>query len=75
MADNSRQMKYPYTFTAKIMQFPYKYYYKHSWMFRYCAFATAIVAPIVYQFQKLSYAPANVKKWEERDRIMFEGHH
>ncbi|XP_043462020.1 uncharacterized protein LOC122498390 [Leptopilina heterotoma] len=74
MEDNSRKMKYPYTYSAKIAQFPYQYYFKHSWMIRYCCYAAIVVAPIIYQFQKMSFAPANVKKWEEIDRKTYEGH-
>ncbi|XP_011869631.1 PREDICTED: uncharacterized protein LOC105563004 [Vollenhovia emeryi] len=72
-----RPMKYPYTVSAKIAQFPYKYYIKHSWLFRYMLVATVVTMPFFYKVEKLSYAPENVAKWEKTHREMFEGtgHH
>lgn len=51
--DGYRPMKYPYTISAKIAQFPYRYYYQHSWMFKYLIFGTLITLPIFYKIQKL----------------------
>jgi len=51
--DGFRPMKYPYTLTAKIAQFPYKYYLQHSWLFKYMIFGTLATLPIFYQIQKL----------------------
>ncbi|XP_011172968.1 uncharacterized protein LOC105205316 [Solenopsis invicta] len=68
-----RPMKYPYTFTAKIAQFPYKYYYQQSWMFKYLLFGTILALPIFYKIQKLSYAPENVAKWDKIHRETFHG--
>lgn len=31
----SRRMKYPYTFTAKMVQFPYKFHFQNFWLIRY----------------------------------------
>ncbi|KAL0121193.1 hypothetical protein PUN28_008697 [Cardiocondyla obscurior] len=70
-----RHMKYPYTFAAKIAQFPYKYYYKHSWFFRYYLVGVLASVPLFYKLQKLSYSPENVAKWDKTHREMFEGHH
>ncbi|XP_008205515.1 uncharacterized protein LOC100118244 [Nasonia vitripennis] len=78
MADEvSRPMKYPYTLSAKIAQFPYKHYYKHSWAFKYFLYSTIICLPIFYKIQKMSYSPENVKKWDEIHRKEFSGadHH
>lgn len=48
-----RPMKYPYTFLGKISQFPYKYYYQHSWLFKHTVFALLITVPLFYKIQKL----------------------
>ncbi|XP_076283464.1 reduction of Rh1 [Lasioglossum baleicum] len=76
---NSRRMKYPYTLSAKIAQFPAKYYFNNpnSWVFKYWVFGTLICLPIFYQIQKLSFSPENVKKWDEVHRKEFSGeaHH
>lgn len=51
MADSGkpvgRPMKYPYTYTAKLAQFPYKYYFKHSWYFRYWTYSLALTFPLI----------------------------
>jgi len=48
-----RPMKYPYTLTGKIAQFPYKYYFQHSWLFKYMIFGALATLPVFYQIQKL----------------------
>lgn len=54
MADEvARPMKYPYTYTAKVAQFPYKFYFTHSWGFKYGVYAFILCAPIFYKIQKL----------------------
>ncbi|XP_014471112.1 PREDICTED: uncharacterized protein LOC106742556 [Dinoponera quadriceps] len=68
-----RPMKYPYTIVAKVAQFPYKYYWKHSWLFKYLIYSTVLSAPIFYKIQKISYSPANVEKWDKIHKEMFEG--
>ncbi|XP_076667327.1 reduction of Rh1 isoform X2 [Andrena cerasifolii] len=72
-----RPMKYPYTLSAKIAQFPYAYYYKHSWVFKYWVLGCLVTAPIFYKIQKMSYSPENVEKWRAIDKETFSGksHH
>lgn len=43
-------MLYPYTFTAKIAQFPFKHYYNNSWVYRYYMYA---LIPTFYVFYKI----------------------
>lgn len=54
MADEklSRKMIFPYTFTAKFVQFPFKLHFKNHWMFPWFIAASFAVAPIFYQLQK-----------------------
>lgn len=80
MADEvstNRKMKYPYTWTAKIAQFPYKHYYENSWAFRYWLYGVVVCAPMFYMLQKMSYSKENVEKWAEIRRKQFSGetHH
>lgn len=45
-------MKYPYTFTAKVAQFPVQHYIKNVWVLRYYAFGVGLSAPLFYWIQK-----------------------
>ncbi|XP_076166820.1 reduction of Rh1 [Ptiloglossa arizonensis] len=70
-----RRMKFPYTFTARLVQFPYKYYYnqKNAWVFRYGLYAAILTLPVFYKIEKLSFNEENVKKWNEIHRREFSG--
>lgn len=46
-------MKYPYTFTAKVAQFPAKMYFTNLWIWKYYAFSVVLCIPIFYKIQKL----------------------
>lgn len=48
-----RPMKYPYTHAARFAQFPYKFYWKNSWLVRYWMYSTIICLPIFYSIQKM----------------------
>lgn len=49
----ARPMKYPYTFTAKIAQFPWKFYISKSWVYRYYAIAVVVTFPVFVKIHKL----------------------
>lgn len=49
-----RPMKYPYTFSAKIAQFPFKHYFKHNWVVRYYCLSIVLCAPLFYKIQQAS---------------------
>ncbi|CAN8000068.1 unnamed protein product [Ixodes hexagonus] len=34
-AASSRRMKFPYTLTAKIVQFPYRFHYENMWIIKF----------------------------------------
>uniref|UniRef100_A0A6M2DEX9 Uncharacterized protein n=1 Tax=Xenopsylla cheopis TaxID=163159 RepID=A0A6M2DEX9_XENCH len=70
-----RPMKYPYTFSAKIAQFPLKYHVVNNPLWKYYFIAVGLSLPIFYKIQKLSYSPENVAKWDEIHRKEFSGHH
>lgn len=48
----SRKMVFPYTFTAKVIQFPYKLHFKQHWMYPWFVGAIFVMSPIFYQIQK-----------------------
>lgn len=48
-----RPMKYPYTFTAKLAQFPLKFHIKNQWIWRYYFIALGCCVPIFYKIDRL----------------------
>ena len=59
MADTpGRPMKFPYTFAAKVAQFPYKMYFTQQWIWKYYAISLVISAPLFYKIQKLGKSNA-----------------
>lgn len=63
--NNPKQMKFPYTFSAKIAQFPYRHYIKNQWIWKYYFIAFVCCIPIFYKISQLSNSPDNVQKWNE----------
>ncbi|KAJ8914555.1 hypothetical protein NQ315_010019 [Exocentrus adspersus] len=61
----SRPMKFPYTFSAKLAQFPYKFYYQNNHMVRYYCYAVVACLPVFMYISRLSNSPANKEKWAE----------
>jgi len=72
-----RPMKYPYTFTAKIAQFPYKYYWKNNWPFRYFFYGVVVTFPFIYWIDRKVNSPSAVAAHRERLRkeALEEHHH
>ncbi|KAI8784367.1 signal recognition particle receptor subunit alpha-like protein [Biomphalaria glabrata] len=64
--------KYPWTIYSKIQQFPFKFYWEHGRAVRYFVYSVLLLTPVYYKLTQFSYAPANVKKWEE---IRAKRHH
>lgn len=48
-----RPMKFPYTFSAKIAQFPLKFHIQKQWIWRYYAIALVLTTPVFYKIGKL----------------------
>ncbi|XP_050036817.1 uncharacterized protein roh [Dermacentor andersoni] len=75
----SRRMKYPYTLTAKIAQFPYKFHFKNFWLIRYylCGGLVIYMVFMVYPIHKAVNSPANVEAHKKLMRKVAEqhGHH
>ncbi|XP_012266202.2 uncharacterized protein LOC105691943 [Athalia rosae] len=71
-----RPMKFPYTFSAKIAQFPYAHYFNNQWLYRYFCYGTLLAIPVFWKLQKMSKSPENVAKYQEmRRREAAEHHH
>ncbi|KAI8424740.1 hypothetical protein MSG28_006691 [Choristoneura fumiferana] len=70
-----RPMKFPYTISAKIAQFPFKYYVSNQWIWKYWMAGIVISVPIFYKIHKLANSPENVSKWAEMRRKEAAGHH
>lgn len=48
-----RPMKFPYTFSAKIAQFPYKFYIQKQWIWRYYLIGVAVSVPVFYKISSM----------------------
>jgi hypothetical protein len=49
----ARPMKFPYTFSAKIAQFPYKHYINNQWIWKYYLLSVGLCIPVFYKISKL----------------------
>ncbi|KAK7069762.1 hypothetical protein SK128_027010 [Halocaridina rubra] len=63
---SGRMMKYPYTFTAKLAQFPFQYYLKNQWYLKYYFIGVFLCIPVFSKIQGLARSPENLKKWAEK---------
>ncbi|XP_050076036.1 uncharacterized protein LOC126563434 [Anopheles maculipalpis] len=70
-----RRVKFPYTYTAKIVQFPYQHYVKNQWIWRFYFIAFGLSLPLFYKLHSLANMPANKEKWAESKRKQMEDHH
>ncbi|CAH0720666.1 unnamed protein product, partial [Brenthis ino] len=72
---SGRHMKFPYTMSAKIAQFPYFYYLKHNniWMYYPLGFLVSL-----YFFTKIhamANSESNIRSWAEIQRKAAEKEH
>ncbi|KAL3285659.1 hypothetical protein HHI36_000191 [Cryptolaemus montrouzieri] len=70
-----RPMKFPYTMSAKIAQFPIKMYLQKQWIWKYYAVSVVLCLPVFYKIHKLANSPANVAKWALLKQKAAEEHH
>jgi len=71
----SRPMKFPYTFSAKIAQFPWKHYFSNQWIWKYYAVSVLLCIPVFKKISNLANSPENVAKWAEIRRREASEHH
>ncbi|KAL3267819.1 hypothetical protein HHI36_006952 [Cryptolaemus montrouzieri] len=60
-----RPMKFPYTFTAKIAQFPLMFHLKRQWLWRYYLYGVIASIPVFWKIHKMANSPSNIQKWKE----------
>lgn len=48
-----RPMKFPYTLSAKVAQFPLKFHIQKQWIWRYWAIAIVLSTPVFYKINKM----------------------
>ena len=76
MADKApRHMKYPYTLTAQIRQFPFKYHFNNNWIYRYYTYAFFVTLPVFAYIHKVTHSPANWENYREYKRKEDAEHH
>lgn len=49
----ARHMKFPYTFSAKIAQFPYKFYFNNNWIAKYYVIGLIVCIPVFKSISNL----------------------
>ncbi|XP_055907733.1 uncharacterized protein LOC129942714 [Eupeodes corollae] len=70
-----RPMKFPYTFSAKIAQFPFKFYVQNQWVWKYYLIGLAVSFPVFYKIHKLANSPENVAAHAAAKKKEAEAHH
>ena len=70
-----RPMRYPYSFSAKIAQFPFKHYIKNQWIWIYYFISVAACIPVFYKISKLANSTGNKAKWAESKAKEAAEHH
>ncbi|KFB36672.1 AGAP000669-PA-like protein [Anopheles sinensis] len=74
MEQAKRRMKFPYTLSAKVVQFPTQHYLKTQWIWRYYFVAFGMSIPLFYKLHQLANDPANQANWAETKRKHHESH-
>lgn len=72
---SGRHMKFPYTLSAKIAQFPFFFYIKNNIIWMYFPPAVAGAFYFIVQIHNLANSEANVKSWAETQRKIAEKEH
>ncbi|GJQ80170.1 hypothetical protein Trydic_g23748 [Trypoxylus dichotomus] len=68
-------MRFPYTFSAKIAQFPFKFYVGNQFIWKYYVISFIVCVPLFKKISNLANSPENVAIWAENRRKEAEGHH
>ncbi|XP_025104291.1 uncharacterized protein LOC112570193 [Pomacea canaliculata] len=74
IAAGGQPMKYPYTISAKLAQFPYRWHWKHGRFIRFLAFTLVGVSPLIITIHKAVHSPENERHWEEIRRKREHSH-
>ncbi|OQV13786.1 hypothetical protein BV898_12005 [Hypsibius exemplaris] len=60
-----RPLVFPYTLTAKALQFPYKLNWQRNWLFKYYYIGWLAGLPLIIMIHRMANSPENVEKWKE----------
>merc|ERR1711976_346158 len=60
-----RTMKYQYSIAGKVLNFPWKFHWKHGRGVRFTAYAILASMPVFYQLHKVVNSPGNVEQWKQ----------
>ncbi|CAH2086680.1 unnamed protein product [Euphydryas editha] len=72
---SGRHMKFPYTMSAKIAQFPYFYYMKNNNIWMYYPLGCLVAFYVFIKIHGVVNSEANVKSWAESQRKAAEKEH
>ncbi|KAH9644078.1 hypothetical protein HF086_009791 [Spodoptera exigua] len=72
---SGRHMKFPYTLSAKIAQYPLFFYMKNNWIWMYWPVGCLGSFYVFYKIHRLVNSEANVRSWAEVQRKNAEKEH
>lgn len=67
-------MVWPYTLSAKLSQYPYKYVWREAWNARFLVYSIAFMIPILLKVDKTLTGPENKAYWREKRKHDREHH-
>lgn len=69
-------MVFPYTTSAKLSQFPYRYYWHECWHLRFITYGVVfLLVPLYWKIDKKLTSPENKAYWREKRKADHEHHH
>ncbi|RVE45767.1 hypothetical protein evm_000602 [Chilo suppressalis] len=72
---SGRHMKFPYTLSAKIAQFPFLHYTKHNFIWMYYPVGILVSSYFFFKIHLLSNSESNKRSWAEIQRKAAEKEH
>ncbi|GFY73067.1 hypothetical protein TNIN_408171 [Trichonephila inaurata madagascariensis] len=63
-----KHMKYPYTMTAKIVRFPYKWHWDNFWFPRFIVASMILTSPFFIYIHRKVNTPENKAFWAEKHK-------
>lgn len=65
-------MKFPYTFSAKLAQFPLFFYMKNNWIWMYYPLGASVAFYAFYKIHRVVNSESSKKNWAESQRKIAE---
>ncbi|CAH0604556.1 unnamed protein product [Chrysodeixis includens] len=69
---SGRHMKFPYTFSAKVAQFPLFFYMKNNWIWMYYPLGAFVAFYAFYKIHRIVNSEASKKNWADSQRKIAE---